>query len=282
MPIIVADSGSTKTDWCILGKGEPMFFQTMGFNPFFHSEQTITDALERNHDFLEKGEDATEIFFYGAGCSSEERNRIVARALKVVFPKAKIMVDHDIKGAAIATCGNEKGITCILGTGSNACYYDGDKISQVVPALGYILGDEGSGSYYGKLLLSNFLYKLLPADLHEAFVEKYGLTKEDIFHHVHAQPYPNVYLASFAKFLGKNLEHPYVREMVAEGTRKFLNIHVTRYPDLAGTKVHFVGSIAYNFQDVVTEECEKLGITVGKFFKQPIHGLAEFYQEMAV
>ena len=276
--ILVADSGSTKCDWLILNGAVKTETKTMGFNPFFHSAGLIHQALKSNPDLASIARDVDAIYFYGAGCSSAERNAIVENALKQTFPHAtQIVVDHDLTGAALATCSKEKGIACIVGTGSNSCYFDGEKAMEAVPALGYVLGDEGSGSYFGKIILSNYLYKRLPSELSNAFEKRYDLSKEIIFSRVYNEPNPNVYLASFMKFVSDHRDHPYFKDMIYRGLSVFADIHISCYEGYRNVPVHFVGSIAYYFKEVLDEVAKNMRFKIGEVIKKPIYPLAEHH-----
>ncbi|MDB0055362.1 hypothetical protein N9F53_02195, partial [Bacteroidia bacterium] len=277
--ILVADSGSTKCDWILIdSQSNQHKTNSMGFNPFFHDADLVYSKLMENELFIEYRNRVSEVYFYGAGCSSEARNRIIANGLKRVFSSAEtVLVDHDLKGAALSTSQGDTGISCILGTGSNSCYFDGTKVIEKVPALGYILGDEGSGSYFGKILLSEWLYHRMPAELAEDFAKEYNLTKEGIFEAVHHKADPNVYLASFSPFISKHLDHPYFREMVYDGLDKFVNIHVLCYDNYKDVPVHFVGSIAYYFKEVLQKVAIKYSFTVGKIEKRPVEPLTQYH-----
>ena len=277
--ILVADSGSTKCDWILIDSQSNQHKTTsMGFNPFFHDADLVYSKLMENELFIEYRNRVSEVYFYGAGCSSEARNRIIANGLKRVFSSAEtVLVDHDLKGAALSTSQGDTGISCILGTGSNSCYFDGTDVIEKVPALGYILGDEGSGSYFGKILLSEWLYHRMPAELAEDFAKEYNLTKEGIFEAVHHKADPNVYLASFSPFISKHLDHPYFREMVYDGLDKFVNIHVLCYDNYKDVPVHFVGSIAYYFKEVLQKVAIKYSFTVGKIEKRPVEPLTQYH-----
>lgn len=276
--ILVADSGSTKADWKIADQGKTYGkFSTIGFNPFFHDAKTILTALN-NSELNQFADKIQSVKFFGAGCSSPERNKVISKPLQEFFPKAEIVVDHDILGAALAACGDTEGITCILGTGSNSCHWDGkNEISQVVPALGNRLGDEGSGSYYGRKILSKYLYGLLPEILHQTLENEHQLTKEKIFENVYHKAHENVYLASFAKILSKHKDLKFVQNLILEGVSEFLDIHVMRYPNVEKTPVHFIGSLAYYFEEITRHVCKSKGLTVGKIIKQPIHDLLDYY-----
>ena len=277
--ILVADSGSTKCDWILIdSQSNQHKTNSMGFNPFFHDADLVYSKLMENELFIEYRNRVSEVYFYGAGCSSEARNRIIANGLKRVFSSAEtVLVDHDLKGAALSTSQGDTGISCILGTGSNSCYFDGTKVIEKVPALGYILGDEGSGSYFGKILLSEWLYHRMPAELAEDFAKEYNLTKEGIFEAVHHKADPNVYLASFSPFISKHLDHRYFREMVYDGLDKFVNIHVLCYDNYKDVPVHFVGSIAYYFKEVLQKVAIKYSFTVGKIEKRPVEPLTQYH-----
>lgn len=277
--ILVADSGSTKCDWILIdSQSNQHKTNSMGFNPFFHDTDLVYSNLMENELFIEYRDQVSEVYFYGAGCSSEARNTIIANGLKRVFSCADtVLVDHDLKGAALATSQGDKGISCILGTGSNSCYFDGTDVIEKVPALGYILGDEGSGSYFGKILLSEWLYHRMPTELAEDFGKEYNLTKEGIFEAVHHKADPNVYLASFSPFMSKHIDHPYFKEMVYDGLDKFVNIHVLCYENYKDVPVHFVGSIAYYFKEVLQKVALKYSFTVGKIEKRPVEPLAQYH-----
>jgi glucosamine kinase len=275
--IIVADSGSTKADWKYQPNSDH-FVSTRGFNPFFHDHDFILTELNGS-PLREVANAATEVYFYGAGCSSPERNAIVHRALKAFFKQAKVVVGHDILGAAIATNFDEEGITCIIGTGSNSCHYDGKDWDQTVPALGYLLGDEASGSYLGRQLLADYLYKLLPPAIENQLREQYQLTKEVIFHQTYHEPNVNVYLASFARVLSGYLHEPYVQGVVKAGFRRFFEVHVMRYPRVHELPVHFVGSIAHHFEPLLDEVMAEKRLLKGKILKKPVHELYRYFTE---
>lgn len=276
--ILIADSGSTKCDWKLMdGDREVGAVSTMGFNPFFHGEAIISSTLKAQALLYKYSEQITEVYIYSAGCSSPELNKVVENGLRAVFRKAKIMVDHDVLGAALAACQGEPGIACILGTGSNSCYYDGLGVYEEIPSLAYILGDEGSGSWYGKQLLRDYLYKEpIPAELRQELIDQ-GHDKKSILENIYMQPHANVYLASFMKTITKYRDTEYVDTMIHDGMRAFLLRHVCCFKNHQEVKTNFVGSIAYYFQDILIEEAKKLNITVGNVIKKPIDGLVEYH-----
>jgi glucosamine kinase len=275
--LLVADSGSTKADWKYDGLGDG-FVSTKGFNPFYHDHAFILSEL-KSSDLRPLANQFTEVYFYGAGCSSPERNAIVHRALQEFFKNARVLVEHDILGAAIATNFDNQGITCIIGTGSNSCHYDGKNWSQVVPALGYQLGDEASGSYLGRRLLADYLYKLLPPAIEAHLNEKYTLSKEIIFHHTYHEPDVNVYFASFARVLSSHLNESYTHMLVQDGFRRFFEVHVMRYPQVHELPIHFVGSIAHHFETLLDGVMQEKGLQKGKILKKPVHELYRYFNE---
>jgi N-acetylglucosamine kinase-like BadF-type ATPase len=276
--ILIADSGSTKCDWLLVDKDESFYhFNTIGFNPYFHDQLFISSVLNQHKELSESSPYIKNIFFYGAGCSSGELNVVVNEALKSVFINAHVHVEHDMVAAAYATYSGQPCISCILGTGSNSCFFDGNEVSEKLPALGYILGDEGSGSYYGKKLLTMFLYNQLPEHLARELKKEYYLSKDVIVENVYMKPHANVYLASFMKFLSQHKNDNFVREMVYEGMFHFLRNHVCCFYQYKEVPVHFVGSVAWHFQDVLYQAAEDIGIRVGKIVRKPIENLAKYH-----
>ena len=276
--ILIVESGSTKSDWVLVENGAPTKrFKTMGFNPFFHNEQVISNAINDNQELSDISNNVLRVFFYGAGCSSDEMNAIVSRGLKRVFMNAEVSVDHDLLACALATYEGKPSIACILGTGSNSCYYDGQKLTESVPALGYILGDEGSGSFYGKKLLTDFLYNKLPEDMNRDLLNNFKIDKEIIFENVYRKPHANVYLASFMKFISGYKHTKYVDSMVKNGMEKFIENHVCCYENCKEVKVHFIGSLSFVFQDQLNYAADKLGINVGLVIKNPADNLVSYH-----
>ena len=276
--LLVADSGSTKADWLLAEDGKVIdSFSSMGFNPFFHDEKIVQKELSKNQKVKKYASHIKEVNFFGAGCSSAPRNKIIAAGLKKIFPKANIFVDHDMLGAALAACHNDSGLVCILGTGSNIAYYDGKKISKTRHGLGYILGDENSGSYYGRKLISSYLYQVMPPDLAKSFYNKYKITKEKAIKNAYNNPDANVYLASFAKFLSDHKANLWIENMVHNGMVDFFETHISAYPQYKTSPVHFIGSIAFHFSDVLRQVSHEKKFTVGKIIVRPVDDLMEFF-----
>jgi N-acetylglucosamine kinase-like BadF-type ATPase len=274
---LVADSGSSKADWILtLSDTETIPFRTSGINPFFLSEKEIIKIFQNTPEIQPYTDQVKEIYFFGAGCSSPDRREHISNALSKIFKNAFVSVDIDIIASIYATAGNSKGICCIIGTGSNITYFDGSKIHESKHGLGYILGDEGSGTWLGKQLITSFLYGKMPADLSDSFNKNYKIDKESIIKHVYQQPAPNFYLASFSPFLSEHIDHPFIVDILKKGFSEFIETNIKSYPDYKDQTCHFVGSIAYHFSDILKELCIANEIKVGKILKHPIEELSRF------
>ena len=277
---LIADSGSTKTDWRLAGPdGLARAIHTDGFNPYYQTTPQITDVLRAQ--LLPQLHEAavSDVFFYGAGCSGPAVNFIVANALRAVLPGVQTVdVNSDMLGAARAAAGREPGIVCILGTGSNACCYDGSQITRGIQPLGFWLGDEGSGGYLGKTLVRDFFQERLPADLRDAFQRRYALDRPTLLENAYQKPYPNRYFASFTPFLSENIAHPHVVDLVTDAFALFLATYVRRFPEADAWPVHFVGSVAHYFVEPLQQAVLQTGLTMGRVLKAPAERLVEFHQ----
>jgi N-acetylglucosamine kinase-like BadF-type ATPase len=278
--LIIVDSGSTKADWQIIhANGSRELLNTMGFNPFFHDADRVESELKK--EFAQKlaFDEAKHIYFYGAGCSDASRCNIIATGLRRVFPKAEVIeVDHDLLACARAVCGVAPGIACIIGTGSNTCLYDGKKITDNVSNLGFLLGDEGSGSHLGKRLIRAYFYRELPADLVTAFETDFPEGKRAILNKIYS-PGANVYLASFATFISAHKTHFFVQELVSASFKELIIRHILKYEGCHRIPIHFVGSIAYHFQDILKIALERHNLKLGSVIKKPIDNLVKFHLE---
>lgn len=273
---LIAESGSTKTDWVGLAdNGEQQYFSSVGLNPFFCSSQQVEKTVAEITDWTDYNID--EVIFYGAGCSSTERKHIIEAGLTSVFPNANIAVKHDLEASVRATCGNDKGVCCILGTGSNSVYFNGVDMIEKVPSLGYVLGDEGSGGNLGKELLKMYLYKKLDADLNQAFETTYSLGKDEILNAVYKEPNPNVYLASFAKFVYAHKDHLQMRGLVTSCFQEFVDIHVKCFSNYQDVPVHFVGSISHYFKDELKVVLSANDISIGCVVQKPFKNLVDYH-----
>ena len=277
--ILIADSGSTKTHWTLSSPTgvELDSFYTDGLNPFYRNEEGLYNVVYSELLPSLKDRRPTAVFFYGAGCSQPDKVARVVAALKKAFPASAIMVDHDLMGAARATCGKEPGIACILGTGSNSCLFDGTVILDNVPSLGFTLGDEGSGGDLGRKLLKAFFYREFPADLDEKIRAGYNMSKEYVLNQVYEGELPNQYVASFARFISENNHHPFINQLVYDGFREFLQRMVMKYQGSHHLPVHFIGSIAELNKDILAKALADFGLTLGVILKSPSEGLVKFH-----
>jgi N-acetylglucosamine kinase-like BadF-type ATPase len=219
-----------------------------------------------------------EVHFYGAGCSTTYNNNMISDAIRIFFRNTRIAVYHDILGAARALFGDGRGIACILGTGCNSCLYDGVNTVTPVDSLGYLFGDEGAGSYLGKLFLGAYLKKELPADLRTSFDNHYGFTLEDILNSLYNKPSPNRYLASFSHFLSPNRQHPFVQEILHRSFHDFFDAHILKYDDYQHTPIGFIGSIAHSYREVLGSVALEKGVTITRILSSPVEGLVEYHQ----
>lgn len=276
--ILVADSGSSKTDWLLSEPGgEPIAFKSAGLNPYFLTEKEIVKVVqEQLPDLIAHAADITEIYFFGAGCSSPDRHEIVSNALSTFFTNSYISIDSDLLASAYATCGHEKGFCCVLGTGSNISFFDGEEIHDGQHGLGYVLGDEGSGTWFGKALVTGFLYDTMPDDIRKKFDDAYHLSKEDVIKNVYQKARANSYLASFSKFLSEIRHTEYGSALIKAGLLEFVNTNIKAYAQYNKFKCHFVGSIAFVFADELKAICEENGVHVGKIIRKPIIDLLDF------
>ena len=279
---LIADSGSTKTQWCLLTQsGQSELFQTDGLNPFHQTadgmKASISNQLLPQISHLMWAGKIDKVYFYGAGCTAE-KSPLVAQAVKSCFRAAEtVEVYSDMVGAARALLGRDKGVVCILGTGSNSCLYDGEKFVKNVPALGFILGDEGSGAVLGRHLVSDLLKDQLSDELKEKFLTQYNTSQADIIENVYRKPFPNRYLASFSKFCAENLDNELIYKLVWNHFDEFAKRILKQYP--SELEVGVVGSIAYYYQDVLKKVLADNGIRVGKILLAPIDGLVKYHEQ---
>lgn len=274
--ILVADSGSSKTDWMGYDNGEIITFNTKGINPYFLNEHEIYKVLAKNEDFAPYASKVQEIYFFGAGSSSPDKHEVVSNGLSLFFKKAFISVDNDLVGSAYATCGHEKGLSCILGTGSNISYFDGKHVHDSTHGLGYVLGDEGSGTYFGRKLVTSYLYGHMPANLGKQFAETYDINKENVITNIYQRPFPNIYLASLSRFMASHMDHPFIIEVLRAGFQEFVDTNIKDYTDYKNLNCHFIGSIAYFYQDILRTVCESNEIKLGNIYQKPIHGIFNY------
>jgi glucosamine kinase len=274
---LIVDSGSTKTTWCLLHGKNKKIFQTQGISPYFLSAAQIQDIITKELKPEKKNILPDEIYYYGTGCSNPSNVKIVKKALTNSFNGALVEVNHDLLGAAKALCGNDKGIACILGTGSNSCYYNGKKVVKNSPGLGYILGDEGSGAYLGRKVIQYFLYNTFEGELMDKFTNRFDTNATEILDAVYKQPLANRYLASFAIFLAENRGHYMIENIIEDGLNDFFFNHIYKYRESWTLPIHFVGSVAYGFRDVLADMCNAYELQLGQIIKNPIEGLIKYH-----
>lgn len=277
--LLIADSGSTKTDWRLIDGNKKHQVSTQGLNPYFLNSETIVNILKTEllvHPQMNLSAEA-EIHFYGAGCAAESKKEIVRTALTELFPNASIAIETDLLGAARALCGNEPGIAAILGTGSNTCYYDGSKIAENRASLGYILGDEGSGAHIGKTFIQAYLNQEIPQHLADRFYERFKLSTADILDAVYKKPLPNRFLASFSKFVYQNLKEQYMMDLVVGCFEQFFDKHICKYEKHKEIKLSCVGSVGFYYSNILRGVALKKGVAIDKIVETPIAGLTLFH-----
>lgn len=275
--ILIAESGSTKTDWVMMENGKKKkTFQTQGVNPYLQSTENILEMLQAEAN---NKTTVDEIYFYGAGINSAANKNVVSKALKSFWTSKKVSVESDMLAAARGLSQDKKGMICILGTGCNACYYDGKKIKDQLPSLGYIAGDEGSGNYMGKTILQYYAYKTFDEKLHNDFEEMYGNDINEIVTTLYKQPFPNRYLASFVPLLANNRGHFMVENIIEDSFNEFFHNHLLKYRQSWKSPIHFTGSIAYIFADVIKDLCEQYDFELGNILQTPLQGLVKYHSK---
>jgi len=276
--ILIADSGSTKTSW-LLTDGEKIIKQitTIGYNPYYHKDDGLASSMKVELLPYVDGNKIEKIFFYGSGCSSDINCTMVKSALWLLFPNAIIEVHHDLFGAAVALLKNDKGIACILGTGSNSCLWDGNKITHNVPSVGYLLGDEGSGTYIGKLILKGILEETAPVDIINSFYSNHNTTFENVLKTIYNEPKPNSFISSVSLFAQQNINNNWVKKTVKQSFIDFIDNQIKKYKDYNNLHISFTSSVAYHFSDILLQTCHEAGIKTGVIIKNPIEGLFAYH-----
>jgi N-acetylglucosamine kinase-like BadF-type ATPase len=275
--ILIADSGSTKTDWLYVGQSGKKEFQTVGINPFFQSSDMIYKGLQS----VKWPGDVDTIYFYGAGVSTAANVETVRLALKRQLNASEIHIEHDLLGAARALCGNQQGIACILGTGSNSCAFDGQKIVKNIMSLGFLLGDEGSGGHMAKLLWKAYLLEELDSETEKLFHEHHGLERSEFLQKFYAQENKGRFVAGFTHFIGDHRDNPAIMRFAADSFDAFIQRYVMRYDNVKKMPVNFTGSIAYHFEEVLEERMVANNLRLGRILQKPITALASFHIDKA-
>jgi glucosamine kinase len=278
MNILIADSGATKTHWELVNTetSKTQTIYTKGISPFYMNEADIVDLLKNE---LGTFAAVKNIYFYGTGCSQVDKVQVVKNALNTFFQPENILVEHDLLAAAKATCKNNKGITCILGTGSNSCLYNGNDIIDNIPSLGFLLGDEGSGAWFGRKLLQAYFYRELPQDLHIAFIQKYPFTKDEILNSIYGVKNPNSVVATYMPFLTENNEHIFIKQLLHSGFDEFISRTVLKYENHEQLPIHFIGSVAFLNKDILKASLQHFSLSIGEILKSPMEGLIAYHLE---
>lgn len=276
--ILLADSGSTKVDWCYIDvNGKRIDFQSKGMNPYNITRENLLAEIEANVLSDLPTRDIKEMYFYGSGCSTVQKKTEMRDIFKIYLPNTEIHIEDDLLGAARATCGHYSGVVAILGTGSNSCLYDGENITENLPSLGYVLCDEGAGTNIGKLVLRNYLRGQFPADLHNEFQREYPGEETDFLNRLYKGEVPNYYLASFAKFAITRQSHPYCYGLIAEAFDNFFKMQVTQYTDYNKEPINVVGSVGYYAQEVFKDVAKRYDMSVNKVIKAPLEALVNYH-----
>ncbi len=276
---IIIDSGGTKAHWHISQNGTEADYFTSGLNPYYATEAQMQAIIETElFPQYSAAKNATEIYFYGAGCNAEANMKTVLMVLENIFEMADtVMVQHDMLGTARALCGYEAGIACILGTGSNSCFYDGTDIELQPHSLGYVFGDEGSGAFMGKRLLADYFNKKIPIAVVQKFESAYYPNLDEVLNNIYKQPAPNKYLAGFAPFLSQNITDAYCYDLVYNAFDAFFNTNIVQYHTIKRCPLHFTGSVAFNFKEVLIKVANTHQYTIGQILKSPMEGLVRYH-----
>ncbi|AOW17227.1 N-acetylglucosamine kinase [Polaribacter vadi] len=277
--ILIADGGSTKADWIAINsdKKEEFRVRTLGLNPAVVAEDELENRIINMFELIKIKDDVTEIYFYGAGCGTPKPTKILEDVLQKIFINAKINVAEDMLAAVYAATGKEPGLVCILGTGSNSCYFDGEHVHMKTASLGYILMDEASGNYFGKVLLRDYFYNKMPKAIAEKFNEEFNLEADYIKKNLYRTPNPNMYLASFAKFMFDFKEEKYIKRIIKKGFQEFFKYRILPFNKTAETPLYFIGSIAYYFRESLEKIAKKNNLKVTGIIQRPIDNLLEYH-----
>jgi len=279
--ILIADGGSTKADWIALDTNKEEVFRTrtLGLNPAVVSEDELRNRIINMFQLMQVKEAVKEIHFYGAGCGTPKPIEILKNILKSIFKNAEVVVSEDLLAAVYASSGDREGIVCILGTGSNSCYFDGETLDVTTPSLGYTVMDEASGNYFGKILLRDFFYKKMPKAIAEKFAAQFDLDVDVIKYNLYRQPNPNMYLASFAKFMFEFKGEKYIKRVIKKGFQSFFQYRILPFQKDASTPIYFIGSIAFYFRDLLDKVASKHDLKITAVIQRPIDNLVQYHKE---
>ena len=276
--IIIVDGGSTKIDWRIIDGKNAKQVITKGFNPYYH-ESSLLEGFAAEVAAQTEADEITDIYYYGTGCSSEANYKKVSNALNTSFHNASTLVYHDLLASARAVLKDRKGIACILGTGSNSCLYDGKSVVENVPSVGWLIGDEGSGTYLGKLLITDYMRFLMPNDIKSALEDEYKLTFEEVLNCMYSKPSPNNFFAQFPPFIEKHIDNDYCYNLLMKNFDDFYYWQISKYTGFQNEELGFVGSIAFYFREYLEEWAKKYDLNIGTIIKVPMDGLIEYHSQ---
>ena len=279
--ILIADGGSTKADWIALDRNKKEHFRvrTLGLNPAVISSEELTNRIINMFQLINIKDEVTQVYFYGAGCGTPKANAILKDVMTPIFKNAAITIEEDMLAAVYAASGKSPAVVCILGTGSNSCYFDGEKMHMQVPSLGYVLMDEASGNYFGKRLIRDYYYGMMPKYMVKKFEKDYVLDPDTIKSNIYREPNPNMYLASFAKFMFDFKDEKYVRKLMKKGFEKFFKFRILPYQLSTETPIYFIGSIAHYFREILDDVADKNGLKITDVIQRPIDNLLEYHKK---
>jgi len=273
MGVLIADSGSTKTDWLYVGNEGKRMFETTGINPFYHSTEHIVEVLQSQ----QWPSDVDTVYFYGAGVSNENNSNSIRKAFDRTIKPKELHIEHDLLGAARALCGKTPGVACILGTGSNSCAFDGKNITKNIMSLGFLLGDEGSGAHISKLLWKAYLLEELDSETAQLFATYHGKTRSSFLEEFYAHPNKNRFVASFVPFLAEHRNEKSIRIFIESSFDAFIKRYLLKYPSAKQVPIHFTGSVAFHFSDILEERLVNHGLLLGRIMQKPITALANYH-----
>lgn len=278
--ILLADGGSTKVDWIALDdqKNELFRIRTKGLNPAILSKEELHERVDNSFELTRYKNEVNQIFFYGAGCGTAMQTKTLQEVFESFFTKAEVHVREDLLAAVYAASGGKESIVCILGTGSNSCYYDGKKVHVNVVSLGYLLMDEASGNYFGKKLIIDYFYKKMPTEIAASFEQNYNLDPGEIKFNLYQKESPNAYLGHFAEFMFKHKEHDYIKSLIEEGFSTFFEYRVLPYKQPPQVPIYFIGSIAFFFDTILHKVAKKYGLSITGIIRRPIDNLIAYHQ----
>lgn len=279
--ILIADGGSTKADWIALDKNKNEIFRarTLGLNPAVVPEEELRNRIINMFQLINVKDEVEEIHFYGAGCGTPKPVQILHNVMKSIFSNATINIAEDMLAAVYAAAGTTPSIVCILGTGSNSCYFNGSEIEMLTASLGYSIMDEASGNYFGRLLIRDYYYNKMPKTISKKFENEFNLDADYIKQHLYREPNPNMFLASFAKFMFEFKNEKYIKKLIKKGFQEFFKYRILPYKKDADTPIYFIGSIAYYFKETLEKVANKHNLSVTGIIQRPIDNLLEFHKK---